>query len=326
MLYIKDIINTYSYRITSIFKVSRRILMVILNAGKPKTGKTVTFLTFPGLKLSLDYDGGLISYKHARWDKAYPEFGMVKGDLIVPESEWSNIYSIQMYVEKPVKLELNTPDKNDFKMGKAPDYTEDGPRLVGKHNKVMDELYEDGCVPKRLLYRDPKLKLPPLTEAEGEERVGPFTSIAIDTATQMYRIWKAGVMNVNRMPRLSIPDYATLQDMFFQSFVPTLKSLNTRLRGILGHEPWIFVLVHEDIEKDDLTGAIQEFPVGPSRSQGKSISEAFDESWRQVIELGEYKWRTRDHGRWESAGSRTHIPDNMAPACYATLKKHFKEE
>ena len=297
-------------------------MAVILDAGIPKAGKTVSALTFPGKKLVLDWDDGLLSARHARWEKDYPEVGIKKGDLIV--EDWNEIDSVDLFVKRAISIELKTADSNDFKKGAVPEYAKDAPGLIGKYNTVMDELHIDGCLPNRLLHRDPKL--PPLTEEEGNKRIGPYQTITNDTATQMFRMWKSGVMFTNKMPRLTIPDYGTLQGMFFEAFVPTLKSLNDRLKELYKVEPWIFVLVHEDMEKDELTGAIQEFPVGPSRAQGKLISEAFDESWRQTMDAGHYVWRTRNHGRWNSAGSRTHLPDFLKPACYKTVKKYFKED
>lgn len=270
--------------------------MLIVEIGKPKTGKTVSACTFPKNMLFLDWDGGFKSVKHTR-DKA--------GQLVVPD--WQDINIIPFTRDGRAPLEFKTADKADFERHVTPEYAKKAIPLIERYNNVLDELHIDQCVPAEYI-----------GGVSGPSRVGPFQTLVIDSLTVVFRVWKEMIIAVNKIPHLRIADYGTLEGILFSQFIPDLITLGEKI-------PWIILIVHEDIEKDELTGKTLEFPVGPSRAMGKILSAAFDDTWRQVVDGGDYVWRTKNHGRFESAGSRLDLPDRMK-ANYQTLAKHLESK
>ena len=260
---------------------------MILIVGVPFTGKTVSACTFPKPLLLLDYDGGFESVKNTK----NPD-----GSLVVPD--WKNITIIQMGISKPNALDMSSPSEMDFKKGKSPAYAQNSAGIVEKYNDIMGELFIDGCV-----------------TIDGK-KVGPFKSLVIDPLTTVFRTWQDGILYVNRVPGLRIGDYKTLEKMLYSQFLPSLKSLQNKI-------PWIVCIDHETIDKDELSGAITEFPIGPSYNMGRSLAKEFSEVFRSRVEGGKFVWRTKAHGRFEGAGSRFNLPDPLFPATYQELKKHL---
>lgn len=201
----------------------------------------------------------------------------------------SKIEVIKFFNKEAFDLNFKTAESSDFKIGRAPEHTKNSAELMGRYNEEIKQLF---------------------TNPRG------IQTLVIDSLTTMYRVWKDTILFTNRLPALRISDYGTLDGILFRQFLPTLKSLNEKI-------PWIILIDHEDMDKDELSGAVQEFPIGPSRAMGKMLSEAFDEIWRQRVENGEYVWRTRSNGRFSSAGSRNSLPDPMKPATYQELEKYL---
>ncbi len=272
--------------------------MLIVEIGKPKTGKTVSACTFPKKMLFLDWDGGFKSVQHTR-DKA--------GQLVVPD--WKDINIISFLREGRAPLEFKTATKADFENNVTPEYAKKAIPLVKRYNDVLDELHADQCVPASYIKG---------CSPDDSTRIGPFDSLVLDSCTAIFRVWKEMIITVNKIPHLRIADYGTLEGILFSQFIPDLITLSEKI-------PWIILIVHEDIEKDELTGKTLEFPIGTSRAQGKLLSSAFDETWRQVNDGNDYVWRTKNHGRFESAGSRLDLPDRIK-ANYQTLKAELDKK
>jgi hypothetical protein len=124
-------------------------------------------------------------------------------------------------------------------------------------------------------------------------------------------------MWANNIPRLRIADYGTLEGCLFGQMLPDLQ----RLLQIKLFD-WIIVIVHEELFQEADTNKIYEQPVGPSRAQGRQMAKEFSECWRSVVVGNKYIWRTRPHGRFATARSRLHLPDNME-ATFQELSKHL---
>lgn len=258
--------------------------MLILEVGEPKTGKTVSACTFPKPMCYIDIDDGFLSARTAK---------NKDGSQVVQDLD--KIEVVPFFNKEYFDLNFKTAESADFKMSRAPEHTKNSAELMGKYNAVVKELFD----------------------TQKYNGKGPFQTLVVDSLTTMYRIWKDTILFTNKLPALRISDYGTLEGIMFRQFIPTLKSLNEKI-------PWIILIDHEDMDKDELSGAVQEFPIGPSRAMGKMLSEAFDEIWRQRVENGEYVWRTRAHGRFSSAGSRNSLPDPLKPATFQELSKHLK--
>ncbi len=271
--------------------------MLVLIVGEPNTGKTVSACTFPKPALFLDINNGFKSVLHTR-DK--------HGNLVVPDHDQIDISKFYKYGS--YDLNLNTADKTDFKVGKPPAHAQFSHDVIGKYNTIIRELNEDGKVPAEMIEKDGDSRYP---------ESGPYQTLIVDSLTDMWRLLKEAILFANRIPQLRIADYGTLESILFGQMLPTLKLLQQKI-------PWIVLLDHEDIEKDELQGGTYEFPSGPSRAMGRQLAKDFDETWRQVVEGDKHIWRTRAHGRFASAGSRLSLPDRME-ATYYELKKHVKE-
>ena len=146
----------------------------------------------------------------------------------------------------------------------------------------------------------------------------PPVSLVIDSGTTMFRTWKDCILHTNRVPALRIADYGTLEGILFRQFIPTLKSLSA------DKIKWVILIDHETSDKDEITGILTEFPVGPSANMGRALAKEFDEVWRQQAVTDGYQWKTRKHGLFVGAGSRLHLPDPIKPATFQELQKHLK--
>lgn len=258
--------------------------MFLLIVGLPFTGKTTSACTFPGKKLMFSFDGGEASIYNAR-DKA--------GNLIVKDPE--NITILKFHRERHEQLRFVTAKDVDFKSGVYPPHTKQSLEILEKYNKYMDELYKDKCI----------------TLDDGA-KVGPFSTIILDSLTTFFSLWKDAILFSNKIPQLRIGDYGTLDGILFRQFIPDAKGLGME---------WFICIDHETVDKDEITGMITESPIGPSVSMGKLLSKEFDEVWRQRVENGEYLWRTRNHGLFTGCGSRLSLPDPVKPALYEEIKK-----
>jgi hypothetical protein len=210
-----------------------------------------------------------------------------KGELIVPD--WKDIVVKQLHYKEAFDLDFKTAEKDDFKSGKAPEHTKRSTELMKEFNGVMNEMFEK-----------------------------PPSTLIIDSGTTLFRTWKDAILNTNRIPALRIADYGTLEGILFRQFIPTLKSLSA------DKIKWVILIDHETSDKDEITGILTEFPVGPSSNMGRALAKEFDEVYRQQAVSDGYQWRTRKHGLFVGAGSRLHLPDTIKPATYQELSKYLK--
>ena len=125
-------------------------------------------------------------------------------------------------------------------------------------------------------------------------------------------------MRMNNISSLRIPDYGTLENVLLSQFIPSLKSLVGT-----GKLEYVILIDHIEVEKDEVTGRLMEYPIGPSRNMGKNLGLHFDEIWRQQQEGGEYVWRTKRAGLFQ-AGSRLDLPEVIKPATFQTLDAILK--
>ena len=208
------------------------------------------------------------------------------GKLVVPD--WEQIERIRFYSEKMSELEFRTATEADFKAGVFPKYTENSVQLLKQYNEVIKKA--DTTPPKTLV---------------------------LDSAGTIFRLWDEAIMFTNRIPALRVGDYRTLNGILFGQFLQTLQTLaHTKI-------DWVILINHDTMDKHELTGAITEFPMGPSNAMGRALSKSFDEVWYQKIEGGEYMWRTKPVGLFRGAGSRLNLPDPIKPATYQELTKHL---
>lgn len=260
--------------------------MLVSITADYKTGKTVAAATFieacknPDESiLFLDIDNGFGSVKHA----VYPD-----GTMVVPR--WEEII-VENFMKSGCKpLYMKTPDKGQFSIKNAPEYTEESIPLLNRMNLIYQEL----------------------SAKKGVYKGKHIIAFIIDSASGLFRLWKDGVINTNKAPGLRIGDYNTMEGMLFSQWIPTLKSLSQWI-------PWVIVNNHINMDKDEVTGAIQEFPVGPSGPQGRLLGKEFDEIWKMSLDGNIYTWRTKQSGFFR-AGSRLSLPDPVKPATYKMLE------
>jgi len=218
------------------------------------------------------------------WDdgfKAVTHFNKEAVDVeVVP------LYGAEMF---DLSFETSMASKgNQF----APPYTKQGSILTKAHNEVFKELKKDG------LYKGRK-----------------YRTLVIDSLTNAIRAWKETVLQVNSRPSLIISDYLTLENVLYSQFIPSLKALLRQ--DVFDH---IVVVDHIATDKDELTGAIQEFPVGPSVNMGKNMGLHFDEIYLQQLDATGSSWHTRRKGLFV-AGSRLNLPPVIKPATFGELSK-----
>ncbi len=243
--------------------------MIILIVGDYKTGKTVSSCTFPKPLLLLNLDNNEgMSIKTAK---------DAKGELVVKDQE--NITSIHFYKSGYNDMVFKTASDMDFKRPSAPSYVAQSKETVDKINTVFSTIYNNKGI------------------YEGKQ----YKTLVVDSLTSLFRRWKEALMFVNSIPQLRIQDYGTLENVLYGQFIPSLKSLQQFI-------PYIILTDHEMMDKDELSGRIMEFPIGPSQNMGKGIGKEFDEIWRQKVEGNKYVWRTRKDGLFQ-AGSNLSLPD-----------------
>lgn len=267
---------------------------VICIVGRPKTGKTVSACTFPKPILYLDFDRGFESVKNTK---------APNGSLVVPD--WEQITVIEFYKNQQTDITFasyaSTGDKAK-QISTPPEYAKDAINVVAKYNSLMQELHKKGTV-----------------TINGSE-IGPFQSLVIDPLTAMFRLWREGILWMNKLGELRRGDYMTLEGILANMFIPNLKSLSDKV-------PFIVCLDHEDFDATDTGLVTAEFPVGPSKNMGKNLSEFFDNVWRMNL-FGEktYEWRTSKFGLFLGLGSRFDLPAIISPATYQELEKYLKKE
>jgi AAA domain len=208
------------------------------------------------------------------------------GKLVVPDYE--QIDTITFTQSKIFNLEFKSASEADFKAGVAPSYTKGASDILAKYNKEISNL--ETCTDTKTL--------------------------VIDSASTLFRLWDEAIMFANKIPAIRIGDYKTLQGILFGQWLPSLKYLAEKI-------PWIIVVNHDTMDKNEVTGAISEFPVGPSNAMGRTMAKAFDCVWRQKFENGEYIWRTASSGLFKGAGSRITLPETIKPATYQELSKYL---
>lgn len=261
--------------------------MLILICGDYKTGKSVSASTFPKPMLYEDWDNGFRSIRSVNLNK-----------------DISQVDVISFYKKDVYDLSFRTEIGEKV----APAHTKEAPILVQKHNEIVRSLKQDGCYNGR----------------------GPYKTLVIDSLTSMFQVWKEACLKINGVSTLRIPDYGTLETNLIGVFIPTLYSL-------LGMEwdgwqyvkvetkctlEYVVVIDHIDSEKDEITGAVSEFPIGPSKAQGRVLGRHFDEIYRQIVMGGQYTWQTRKTGLL-NAGSRMNLPEKITPATFQELSKYL---
>lgn len=276
--------------------------MLLLLCGNYKTGKTVSASTFPKPMLWEDWDCGFSSVENT--------LGKDEKLLI---ADCKDITVIPFYRQKVYDLQFTT----DIGTKSAPAHTLEAPVFIKRHNDIINQLSKDGC------YNPTDLSF--LSE-EQQERVKnldptkrePYRTLVIDSLTTMFRVWKEMILRMNNISTLRIPDYGTLETILLGQFIPSLKSL-----AMSGKVENIILIDHIDMDKDELSGMIMEFPIGPSRNMGKVFGLQFDEIWKQSIEGSDYVWRTKRSGLFQ-AGSRLDLPEVIKPATYQQLEQVLK--
>lgn len=256
-----------------------QILTLLL--GEYKTGKTVSAATFPKPMLFLDFDKGFTSVQTAL---------NKDGSKVVKDPQ--GITVMEFFKEGFWDLDFKTPLEKGGG-GQPPKHVEGASDIIQRLNQTLRSLYTTGEV-----------------EIKGEKK-GPFQTLVVDNLTTMFRIWKEMILHMNRVPNLRIQDYGTLEHLLLGQFIPSLKQINKKI-------PYIILIDHVMMDKDEISGRISEFPVGPSINMGKGLGKEFDEIWIQRIEGGEYIWRTKRDGLLQ-AGSRLSLPEVIKPATFQTL-------
>lgn len=253
--------------------------ILALLVGEYKTGKTVSACTFPKPLLFLDWDGGFTSVLHTLDPK---------GGKVVRDQE--GITHIEFIKEGYHNLDFKTSLSGSM----APEHTSSVPQMLGKFNEIMKSLSIDGC------YTIDGVK------------IGPFKTLVIDSLSAMFLIWKDMILNMNKVPHMRVQDYDTLESLLFRQLAPSMKAINKII-------PYIILINHVDMDKDELSGRLMEFPIGPSKAMGKKMGRLTDEIWIQKIEGSERVWKTTKDGLL-NAGSRLHLPPEIKPARFSTLE------
>lgn len=204
-------------------------------------------------------------------------------------SDWDQIKVINFWKDSPTPLTFKTAQDKAGMAGGAPAHTKDALEFMKMYNEIMVKL-DSGVLSN-------------------------VQTLIIDSLTSMFRIWKDGLMAANNIPALRIADYLTLEQILYKQFIPTLKTLAQKI-------PYIILIDHVMMDKDEISGKIVEFPIGPSQNMGKGMGMAFDEIWYQTAQGGEYSWRTKKFGFFQ-AGSRLDLPDPIKPATFQELIKYI---
>ena len=173
--------------------------------------------------------------------------------------------------------------RTNFKSKSAPEHTQESGVLINRFNETLKGIKE-----------------------------GQYKTVVIDSLTAMFRLWKEAILFMNQQPHLQIQDYITLENVLYGQFIPSLKALPVQ---------YVILIDHTNIDKDEISGRVSEFPVGPSANMGRTMPQMFDEVWRQDVLGDKFVWRTRDSGLFIGAGSRLHFPEIVEPATYQRLKE-----
>ena len=120
-------------------------------------------------------------------------------------------------------------------------------------------------------------------------------------------------MSMNKQSQLQIPDYGTLEMALFSQLIPNLKALPL---------DYVILCGHTEIDKDENSGRIVEFPIGPSRAQGQKLGKLFAEVWKQDLIGDRYVIRTKKAGGLLQVGSRSNVPDST-DSNYGALKAYL---
>lgn len=269
--------------------------MLFLIVGGYKTGKTVSASTFPKPILWLDWENGFKSVETVK-----PQY--------LPDIKKISFYKQQIY-------DLSFVTDVGSKM--SPPFTQDSPRFITEFNNIIKELGKNGCITETgvELGLGPNVIIP----IAGPTIFTPKT-LVIDSLTAMFQIWKESILKMNSVSSLRIQDYGTLENVLVGQFIPAMKSLSES-----GKIENIVLIDHIDSDKDEITGQLSEFPVGPSRNMGKSLGRHFDEIYLQKQEGQDYVWRTRKNGLFQ-AGSRLNLPELIKPATYDELSKYLPKK
>ncbi len=212
------------------------------------------------------------------------------GKLVVPDH---NQIVFESFI-KPGRHDLAFKTQEKGKYDHAPAHTANALDVVNKYNEVIGELHDNAKI--------------------GD--VSGIKTVVIDSLTTVFRTWKEAIMKVNNIPALRIADYGTLEGALFGQFIPTIKSMES--------VDYIILIDHMAIDKDEVTGKIIEYPIGPSMNQGRGLSKEFDEVWLMDIEGDKRYWRTQSKGFFTQAGSRTHLPEKVE-AHYKHVAKYLEE-
>ena len=203
------------------------------------------------------------------------------GKPIISPEEYAKINVHKFQREKAHRLQFKT-----VLGGKqAPAHTAEAPQMMEKMNTILSDIMN------------------------GTRKC---ETLVIDSITVMFRLWKEAILSVNGQSQLQIPDYGTLETILYGQFIPTLKALPVK---------YVICIGHTDIEKDEVTGRVIEFPIGPSRAQGKAMGKEFDEVWRQEVSGDKYIIRTKKGGGLMQVGSRLDLPD-MLESNWKEISKH----
>lgn len=211
------------------------------------------------------------------------------GKLVVDQS---GITVVPFYRQQVYDLMFQT----DIGSKTAPMHTMEAPVLIKQHNDIIKNLSKDGSY-NGIIYK----------------------TLVIDSLTTMFRVWKEMILRMNNISTLRIPDYGTLETILLGQFIPSMKSL--LVTGKIEH---IVLIDHIDMDKDEVSGMLMEFPIGPSRNMGKVMGLQFDEIWQQKQEGSDYVWRTKKSGLFQ-AGSRLDLPEVIKPAMFQTLEDILKK-
>jgi len=162
--------------------------MLILIAGNPKTGKTISALSFPRPTLVLDFDDGIKSMYHTKDES----------DNLVVENQ-DRIRVIKLTKKEVYSINFKTVMKN----GSCPSYTAESGEVLGKYDEIIGELSRNDGVYEGVKYK----------------------TIIVDSLSAMFILWQEAVMLMSNIPHLRIQDYGTMQSILFGAYIPPLKAL-----------------------------------------------------------------------------------------------------
>lgn len=208
------------------------------------------------------------------------------GNLVVSVEEQKEITRVSLIKTGVYPVSLLT-----IQGGKvAPRHTAEAPQIVDKINTILSDLGAKKGV-------------------DGDGKT--YRTLVLDSTTAMFLLWKEAIMSMNKQSQVQIPDYGTLEMALFSQLIPNLKALPL---------DYIILVSHTETDKDENSGRIVEFPVGPSRAQGQKLGKLFTEVWRQEIMGDRYVIRTNKAGGLMQVGSRSGVPD-MTDSHYDKLKQ-----